>query len=105
MTLVHDTASVVRHAGHYRSCMSKACTPEEGERVPGVEWNGTLIEQLELVAAVERNCECKFDSVGMRLGACSAHAMLVRDQRALDGLLWSRRLAKRRLAEEGISAP
>jgi len=31
--------------------------------------------------------------------------MLANDQRALDGLLWNRRLANRLLAEEGISAP
>ena len=70
-----------------------------------VTWNGTLVEQLELVAAVERNCECIFDATGQRVGACPAHTMLKRDQRALDGLLWTRRLAKQRLAEEGITAP
>jgi hypothetical protein len=73
--------------------------------MPSIMWKGTLIEQLELVAAVERNCECEFDTVGVRLGACPSHTMLIRDQRALNGLLWNRRLAKQRLAEEGISAP
>jgi len=68
-------------------------------------WNGTLIEQLELVAAIERNCECTFDKMGVRLVACAAHTMLMRDQRALNGLLWTRRLVKQRLAEEGIIAP
>ncbi len=70
-----------------------------------ITWKGTLTEQLELVAAVERNCECEFDAVGVRLGACPSHTMLIRDQRALNGLLWNRRLKKQRLAEEGISAP
>ncbi len=73
--------------------------------VNNVTWNGTMIEQLELVAAIERNCECTFGVTGKRLGACPAHTMLMRDQRALDGLLWSRRLAKQRLAEEGVDAP
>jgi hypothetical protein len=77
----------------------------ERDIVPSIVWNGTLIEQLELVAAIERNCECKFDGMGVRLDACHSHTMLVRDQRALNGLLWARRLAKHRLAEEGISAP
>ena len=71
----------------------------------GSTWNGTLIEQLELVAAVERNCECTFDKMGMRVAACAAHVMLRRDQRALNGLLWTRRLVKQRLAEEGVSTP
>jgi hypothetical protein len=71
----------------------------------GITWNGTLFEELELVAAVERNCECTFDKIGVRLQACAAHSMLIRDQRALDGLLWTRHLAKQRLAEEGITTP
>ncbi|HEX8969685.1 MAG TPA: hypothetical protein VF937_17510 [Chloroflexota bacterium] len=70
-----------------------------------ITWNGTLIEQLELVAAIGRNCECTFDNLHKRLHACPAHTMLMRDQRALNGLLWNRRLAKQRLAEEGITAP
>jgi hypothetical protein len=69
-----------------------------------VTWNGTFTEQLELIAAIERNCECIFDGAGLRVQTCAAHAMLARDQRALNGLLWTRRLAKLRLAEEGISA-
>jgi hypothetical protein len=69
-----------------------------------VTWNGTFTEQLELIAAIERNCECIFDAAGLRVQPCAAHAMLAGDQRALNGLLWTRRLAKLRLAEEGISA-
>ena len=70
-----------------------------------ITWNGTLVEQLELLTAVEHNCTCSFDGSGVRVRFCSAHIMLRSDQRALNGLLWDRHLAKRRLAEEGITAP
>jgi hypothetical protein len=73
--------------------------------VASVVWNGTLCEQLDLMAAVQHNCECSFGDAARCLGACSAHAMLVRDQRALDGLLWTRHLVKRLLMEKGVSAP
>jgi hypothetical protein len=96
MTFVHDTGRVLGHA-----CAQVV----DGMAMSSITWNGTRIEQLELVAAVERHCECTFDKRGMRLGACPAHTMLIRDQRALDGLLWTRHLVKQRLAEEGISAP
>ena len=69
-----------------------------------VTWNGTLLEQLELIAAIQRNCACSFDTAGMRVAACGAHTMLAHDQRALNGLLWTRRLAYLRLHEEGITA-
>ena len=71
----------------------------------GVAWNGTVSEQLELMAAVQHNCECSFDRIDARLTACSAHTMLARDQRALNGLLWNRHLVQRLLTEEGISSP
>lgn len=70
-----------------------------------ITWNGTLVEQLALRSAVEHNCTCTFNGSGVRVGFCSAHIMLRSDQRALNGLLWDRHLAKRRLAEEGITAP
>jgi hypothetical protein len=74
--------------------------------VDNIAWKGTIIEQLDLMAAVQHNCECSFDgSDGRRLTACSAHTMLAGDQRALNGLLWNRHLVERLLAEEGISAP
>jgi hypothetical protein len=73
--------------------------------VGSVVWNGTLSEQLDLMAAVQHNCECRFDGAARCLGACSAHSMLVRDQRALDGLLWTRHLVKRLLIDEGVTAP
>jgi hypothetical protein len=87
MTLLHDTATAVRHAWAASGGCVAPTLRSQGECVPSMMWNGTLTEQLELVAAVERNCECKFDTVGVRLGACPSHTMLVRDQRALNGLL------------------
>jgi hypothetical protein len=77
----------------------------EGAILSRIVWNGTDTEQVELLSAIERNCACSYDKLGVRLIACGAHTMLVRDQRALNGLLWTRRLAKQLLAEEGISAP
>ena len=68
-----------------------------------VVWNGTLSEQLDLVAAVQHNCGCSFDGTTASLSACSSHAIL-HEQRALDGMLWIRHLAARLRAEEGITA-
>jgi hypothetical protein len=67
-----------------------------------VVWNGTLTEHLDLMAAVQHNCECAYDGTDGGLSRCSGHAMLIRDQRALDGLLWNRHLVLRLLTEEGI---
>ena len=72
------------------------------QRVSRAMWNGTLREQLDLMAAVQHNCECVFDGMARR-STCSAHAMLTQDQRALDGLLWNRHLVERLRTEEGIS--
>jgi hypothetical protein len=63
------------------------------------------MEHLELIAAVQHNCDCSYDGPDGWLSACSGHLMLARDQRALDGLLWYRRLVTRLLAEEGIAGP
>ena len=67
-----------------------------------VVWNGTLSEQLDLIAAVQHNCGCSFDGTTSSLSACSSHTMF-REQRALDGLLWIRHLVTRLRAEEGVS--
>jgi hypothetical protein len=70
-----------------------------------VVWHGTLREQLDLIAAVQHNCGCDRADSLRPLATCSAHTMLARDQRALNGLLWTRHLAKLLLVEEGVSAP
>jgi len=70
--------------------------------VSSVVWNGTLSEQLDLMAAVQHNCGCSCDGTTASLSACSSHTMLG-EQRALDGMLWIRHLVDRLRAEEGIS--
>ena len=62
-------------------------------------WNGTTDEALALLHALRANCECRVDA-GRIVAPCSCHAMLAHDQRAVDGLLFMRRLAERLLAEE-----
>jgi hypothetical protein len=73
------------------------------QRVDHVEWHGTLTEQLDLMAAVQHNCECLYDTMAQSRTACASHVMLASDQRALNGLLWCRRLAQQLLVEEGIA--
>jgi len=68
-----------------------------------VEWHGPLIERLELVAAVRHNCECPCDRMPESRTACASHVMLASDQRALNGLVWYRRLAHQLLVEEGVA--
>ena len=67
-------------------------------------WHGTLMEQLELLAAVQHNCECRYDAMHQRVARCAGHSMLALDQRALNGLLWNRRLAGRLRMEEGADS-
>jgi hypothetical protein len=64
-----------------------------------ITWNGTTDEALALLHALRAHCECRVDS-GRILAPCASHSMLVRDQRAVDGLLFMRRMAARLLAEE-----
>ena len=65
-------------------------------------WNGTPTENLELLRAVNSNCDCQFGLMGMRLTSCPSHRMLVEDQRALDGLLFARRIAAQLRDEEWL---
>jgi hypothetical protein len=65
-----------------------------------VAWHGTQQESFDLVNAIGRNCTCDFGLMGARLTTCSSHRMLMEDQRALDGLLFVRRMAERLLDEE-----
>ena len=64
-----------------------------------VIWRGTAAESQALVEAVDHNCACEF-WMDVRLTRCAAHRMLVEDQRALDGLLFARRIADRLRREE-----
>ncbi len=65
-----------------------------------VVWHGTQQESFDLVNAIARNCTCEFGLMGVRLATCAPHRMLTEDQRALNGLLFSRRMADRLSREE-----
>jgi hypothetical protein len=60
-------------------------------------WNGTESELHQLVNAVARNCVCGENQAPP--WRCAAHIMLF-DQRAVDGLVFARRIVKRLLVEE-----
>lgn len=68
-----------------------------------VVWYGSQQESLDLVNAVARNCSCEFGMMGVRLTICAPHKMLVEDQRALNGLLFARRIAERLRSEESTT--
>jgi hypothetical protein len=76
-----------------------------------VIWHGTQQESAALLRAIERLCtgeggegdRCSFGMLGQRLSTCAAHSML-RDQRALNGLIWMRRMAPRLMREEETPA-
>src|SRR5262249_616171 len=55
---------------------------------------------LELLQALSRNCSCVVTAEGVRLSTCPPHEMLSLDQRAIDGLLFARRIAPRLRTEE-----
>ena len=65
-----------------------------------VLWHGSQQESFDLINSIARNCTCDFGPMGVRLSTCSPHRMLMDDQRALDGLLFVRRMAERLRAEE-----
>ena len=63
-------------------------------------FHGTAQETSYLLRAIERNCACTWASTGQLAVMCAAHRMLVDDQRALNGLLFARRIVDRLTAEE-----
>jgi hypothetical protein len=65
-----------------------------------VVWHGTQQESFDLVNAIARNCTCEFGLMGVRIATCAPHRMLTEDQRALNGLLFARRMADRLRQEE-----
>ena len=71
---------------------------------PQVFWHGSQQESFDLVNAVARNCTCEFGLMGVRLATCAPHRMLTEDQRALNGLLFARRMAERLRNEEFLSS-
>lgn len=70
-----------------------------------VIWHGTQAETFELLQALSRNCSCVVTAEGVRLSTCAPHQMLVSEQRAVDGLLFVRRIADRLRAEEWAPQP
>jgi hypothetical protein len=64
-----------------------------------ITWNGTTDEAIALLHALREHCACEVEA-GRTIAPCAAHSMLVQDQRAVDGLLFMRRMAARLLAEE-----
>ena len=68
-----------------------------------IAWHGTADEAVALLHALSHNCACKIVD-GRTIAPCSGHRMLALDQRAIDGLVFVRRIAERLLAEEfGVS--
>jgi len=65
-----------------------------------VIWHGTQTEALELLQALSRNCSCVITAEGVRLSTCAPHDMLASEQRAVDGLLFARRIAAQLRSEE-----
>ncbi len=65
-----------------------------------VIWHGTQSETFELLQALSRNCSCVVTAEGVRLSTCAPHQMLVNEQRAIDGLLFARRIRERLQGEE-----
>lgn len=63
-------------------------------------WHGTTAEAQLLVAAVNHYCTCVYDGGGALVAVCPAHRMLVEDQRALNGLLFARRIREQLIREE-----
>ena len=60
-----------------------------------VRWSGTQEESRDLVNAIANNCTCLYGEDEVRRAICAPHHMLVRDQRALDGLLFVRAIRDR----------
>jgi hypothetical protein len=65
-----------------------------------ISWHGTQVETFALLEALSRNCSCVVTREGVRVSTCAPHQMIIKDQRAMDGLLFARRIADRLRAEE-----
>jgi hypothetical protein len=83
-----DTLGVI-YTGQWRSAVMAR----------GITWKGTSDEALALLHALREHCDCHVEQ-GRTVAACAGHLMLALDQRAVDRLLFMRRIAPRLLAEE-----
>jgi hypothetical protein len=70
-----------------------------------ITWNGTAAEFAALTEAVSRACECVREPGAPTATRCAAHLMMTGDQRAVDGLLFARRIADRLRLEEWGHGP
>jgi hypothetical protein len=72
-------------------------------------WHGTQQEAADLLSAALHHCTCVVDDKsGARAVMCPPHAMVFTDQRAINGLVFARRMYARLVDEEfarGESAP
>ena len=75
----------------------------KGHLMTTTTFHGTPREQRDLLRAVSRHCTCEVGPMGTSVGCCPAHRMLVEDQRAVNGLLFGRRLAARLRREEWLT--
>lgn len=56
-------------------------------------WHGTDEEWTELIRIVARNCTCDPSTRSVvASSSCAPHRMVLADQRALDGLVFARRM-------------
>jgi hypothetical protein len=67
---------------------------------PQVVFHGSQTEAADLVNAIARNCACVYGLMGVCTSTCASHDMLISDQRAMNGLVWMHRDAKRLRREE-----
>ncbi len=65
-----------------------------------VLWHGSQTEALDLLQALSHHCSCVVTGEGVRQSTCPPHDMLAVDQRAIDGLVFFRRIAARLQREE-----
>jgi hypothetical protein len=63
-------------------------------------FHGTEQETSTLLSAIQRYCACTRALTGQITALCAPHRMLLDDQRALNGLLFARRIAERLTLEE-----
>jgi hypothetical protein len=66
----------------------------------GLVWHGTDQEIAVLDKVAFHNCACEWDAAWTYKSPCAVHRMLDYDQRALDGLVFARRMADRLRQEE-----
>jgi hypothetical protein len=64
-----------------------------------ITWNGSSDEAVALLHALAAHCDCRHQS-GKVVRPCAPHLMLTYDQRAVDGLVFVRRIAGRLISEE-----